>query len=46
MSEFKAQILGVLIVITLFGLMHNKITSVFEKVWQEIENKIATQLSE
>jgi len=46
MQELKMQIIGVIIAITLFGLMYTKAIHVFEDVWQQLENKIATQLGE
>ncbi len=46
MYEFKVQIIGVIIAITLFAMIYSKIANVFEEVWQQLENKIATHWSE
>lgn len=46
MSEYKAQILSIILVLTLFSIMYTKLNNVFEDVWQQIENKITTQLNE
>lgn len=45
MSEFKAQILGILLVLTVFALMNNQVAELFTGVWSTISDRISAQLA-
>ncbi len=41
MGEFKAQILGIVLVLSVFGILVASVPNVFTGVWTGIEQKIA-----
>ena len=46
MSEFKAQILGLLIVFTLFLMVSNLATNLFDESWIKIDNVASNKIFE
>ena len=46
MSEFKAQILGMIIVLTLFTVVGSIANDVFDSTWTKIENINSQRISE
>ena len=46
MSEFKAQILGLIIVLALFSVVNVIAQDVFDSTWSKIESFNSTKISE
>jgi hypothetical protein len=43
MSEFKAQILGVIIILGIFAVLNKTVSGFFQSTWANIQNQV-TQL--
>jgi hypothetical protein len=39
MSELKAQILGIILVLGLFAVISLKVTGLFDKTWEQLEDQ-------
>jgi hypothetical protein len=39
MSELKAQILGIILVLGLFAVISLKVTGLFDRTWEQLENQ-------
>lgn len=46
MSEFKAQILGILIVLSLFVVIGSMSESLFDSTWTKVENVTTNKINE
>lgn len=46
MSEIKAQLLGVLLVLSIFGVVAGTLTAVFTKAADNVEEKVNSVLTE
>ncbi|MDD2433871.1 MAG: hypothetical protein WC196_00835 [Bacilli bacterium] len=45
MGEFKAQILGIILVLSIFAALSSPVKTSFTNAWSAISNQISSQIS-